>query len=180
MAKAGLKPVLPIYSSFLQRGYDQIIHDIALPNMPVTVCIDRAGIVGNDGETHQGIFDLSFLSSVPNIVIMAPKNFEELEKMLEFAINIDKPVFIRYPRGGENYKFEKVEKVELGKSEIIQNGKDLSIIAIGKMVGRAEEIANLLPEKSIKMINARFLKPLDEKAILKSVEKTKHVITPCP
>ena len=177
MAKAGLKPVLPIYSSFLQRGYDQIIHDIALSNIPVTVCIDRAGIVGNDGETHQGIFDLSFLSSIPNLVIMAPKNFEELEKMLEFSVNIDKPVFIRYPRGGENYKFKKVEKIELGKSEIIQNGTDLSIIAIGKMVGRAKEIANLLPEKSIEIINARFLKPLDEKAILKSIQKTKHVVT---
>lgn len=177
MAKAGLKPVLPIYSSFLQRGYDQIIHDIALSNIPVTVCIDRAGIVGNDGETHQGIFDLSFLSSIPNLVITAPKNFEELEKMLEFGVNIDKPVFIRYPRGGENYKFEKVEKIELGKSEIIQNGTDLSIIAIGKMVGRAKEVANLLPEKSIEIINARFLKPLDEKTILKSIQKTKHVVT---
>ena len=177
MAKAGLKPVLPIYSSFLQRGYDQIIHDIALSNIPVTVCIDRAGIVGNDGETHQGIFDLSFLSSIPNLVIMAPKNFEELEKMLEFSVNIDKPVFVRYPRGGENYKFEKVEKIELGKSEIIQNGTDLSIIAIGKMVGRAKEVANLLPEKSIEIINARFLKPLDEKTILKSIQKTKHVVT---
>lgn len=177
MAKAGLKPVLPIYSSFLQRGYDQIIHDIALSNIPVTVCIDRAGIVGNDGETHQGIFDLSFLSSIPNLVITAPKNFEELEKMLEFGVNIDKPVFIRYPRGGENYKFEKVEKIELGKSEIIQNGTDLSIIAIGKMVGRAKEVANLLPEKSIEIINARFLKPLDEKTVIESIKKTKNVIT---
>ena len=177
MAKAGLKPVLPIYSSFLQRGYDQIIHDIALSNLPVTVCIDRAGIVGNDGETHQGIFDLSFLNSIPNIVIMAPKNFEELEKMIKFGVNLNKPVFIRYPRGEENQKFEKTEEIKLGKAELIKEGTDLSIIAIGKMVGRAKEIANLIPEKNIEIINARFLKPLDEETILKSIQKTKKVIT---
>lgn len=177
MARAGLKPVLPIYSSFLQRGYDQIIHDIALSGIPVTVCIDRAGIVGNDGETHQGIFDLSFLSSIPNIVIMAPKNFEELDKMLEFGVNLDKPVFIRYPRGGENFSFESTEDVELGKAEIVQEGTDLSIIAIGNMVGRAEEVASLLPEKSVEIINARFLKPLDEETILNSIRKTGYCIT---
>lgn len=177
MAKAGLKPVLPIYSSFLQRGYDQIVHDIALSGIPVTVCIDRAGIVGNDGETHQGIFDLSFLSSIPNIVIMAPKNFEELEKMLEYAVNSDKPVFIRYPRGGENLKFEKTEEIKLGKAEVIQEGTDLSIIAIGKMVERAKEVANILTDTSVEIINARFLKPLDKEAILKSISKTKNVIT---
>lgn len=177
MAKAGLKPVMPIYSSFLQRGYDQIIHDIALSNIPATICVDRAGVVGNDGETHQGIFDLSFLSSIPNVVIMAPKNFEELEKMLEFGVNLNKPVFIRYPRGGENYQFEKTEKIEYGIAETIVEGTDLSIIAIGNMVGRAKEIADLLPEKSIEIINTRFLKPLDEKTILKSIEKTKKAIT---
>lgn len=177
MARAGLKPVLPIYSSFLQRGYDQIIHDIALSRIPVTVCIDRAGIVGNDGETHQGIFDLSFLSSIPNIVIMAPKNFEELDKMLEFGVNLDKPVFIRYPRGGENFSFESTEDIELGKAEIMQEGTDLSIIAIGNMVGRAEEVASLLPEKSVEIINARFLKPLDEESILNSIRKTGNCIT---
>ena len=177
MSRAGLKPVLPIYSSFLQRGYDQIIHDIALSGIPVTVCIDRAGIVGNDGETHQGIFDLSFLSSIPNIVIMAPKNFEELDKMLEFGVNLDKPVFIRYPRGGENFSFESTEDIELGKAEIVQEGTDLSIIAIGNMVGRAEEVASLLPEKSVEIINARFLKPLDEETILNSIRKTGYCIT---
>ena len=177
MARGGLKPVLPIYSSFLQRGYDQIIHDIALSGIPVTVCIDRAGIVGNDGETHQGIFDLSFLSSIPNIVIMAPKNFEELDKMLEFGVTLDKPVFIRYPRGGENFSFESTEDIELGKAEIVQEGTDLSIIAIGNMVGRAEEVASLLPEKSVEIINARFLKPLDEETILNSIRKTGYCIT---
>lgn len=177
MAKAGLKPVFTVYSSFLQRGYDQIVHDIALSNIPVTVCIDRAGIVGNDGETHQGIFDLSFLSSIPNVVIMAPKNFKELEMMIEFGVNLKKPVFIRYPRGGENWNFEETKKIEYGKAEVIQEGNDLSIIAIGKMVGRAKEVAEMLPEKSIEIINARFLKPLDEETILKSIKKTKQVIT---
>ena len=177
MAKAGLKPIFPVYSSFLQRGYDQIIHDIALSNIPVTVCIDRAGIVGNDGETHQGIFDLSFLSSIPNIVIMSPKNFAELEMMLEFGINLNKPVFIRYPRGGENWNFDKTENIMYGKAEIIQEGTDLSIIALGKMVGRAKEVAELLPDKSIEIINARFLKPMDEETILRSIQKTKNVIT---
>lgn len=177
MAKNGLKPVLPLYSSFLQRGYDQVVHDIALSNMPVTVCIDRAGVVGNDGETHQGILDLSFLSSIPNINIMAPKNFEELEKMLEFAVNENKAMFIRYPRGGENYTFEKTEKIKYGKAEIVQEGTDVTIIGIGKMVGRAMEVAKLLEGKSVEVINARFLKPLDEETILKSIEKTKHVIT---
>ena len=177
MAKNGLKPVLPIYSSFLQRGYDQVVHDIALSNMPVTVCIDRAGIVGNDGETHQGILDLSFLSSIPNITVMAPKNFEELDKMLEFAVNENKPTFIRYPRGGENYKFEETTDIEYETAEIVQEGTDLTIIGIGKMTGRAMEVTKLLEGKSVEVINARFLKPLDEKNILKSIEKTKHVIT---
>lgn len=180
MAKAGLKPVLPLYSSFLQRGYDQLIHDVALQNIPVTICVDRAGIVGNDGETHHGIFDLSFSSAIPNLVIMAPKDFEELEHMLEFAVNFDGPVLIRYPRGGEGKnKIEKNKKIVLGKAEIIKEGKDLSIIAIGKMVERAVEVSALLKEKGVdaEVINTRFLKPLDKECILKSVEKTKKVLT---
>ena len=112
MAFSGLKPVFAVYSSFLQRSYDQLIHDIAMENLPVTVAIDRAGIVGADGETHQGLFDLAFLSSVPNFVIMAPKNFEEFEKMMEFGINLNKPVAIRYPRGGEGkIKFENIKEI---------------------------------------------------------------------
>ena len=180
MAKAGLKPVLPLYSSFLQRGYDQLIHDVALQNVPVTICIDRAGIVGNDGETHHGIFDLSFASAIPNLVVMAPKDFKELEQMLEFAVNFNGPVLIRYPRGGEGKnKIEKNEEISLGKSELIKEGKDLSIIAIGKMIDRAIEAQNLLEEKDIyaEVINARFLKPLDKENILKSIEKTKRVVT---
>ena len=180
MAKAGLKPVLPLYSSFLQRGYDQLIHDVALQNVPVTICIDRAGIVGNDGETHHGIFDLSFSSAIPNLVVMAPKDFKELEQMLEFAVNYNGPVLIRYPRGGEGKNTtEKNDKIKLGKSELINEGNDISIIAIGKMVDRAIEVASLLHEKEIEadVINVRFLKPLDKENILKSIEKTKNVVT---
>jgi len=180
MSKAGLKPVLPLYSSFLQRGYDQLVHDIALQKLPVVIGIDRAGIVGNDGETHQGIFDLSFLSSIPNMTIMAPKDFKELEDMLEFAINYDGPIAIRYPRGGEGKNKQEIhEKIKLGKSELIAEGKDISIIAIGKMVDTAVEVKNILKEQELEaeIINVRFLKPIDEEAILKSIQKTKRVIT---
>lgn len=180
MAKAGLKPVLPLYSSFLQRGYDQLIHDVALQNIPVTICIDRAGIVGNDGETHHGIFDMSFASAIPNLTIMAPKDFKELEEMLEFGINLNKPVLIRYPRGREgNNKIETKNKIILGNSELIREGRDISLIAIGKMVDRAMEVSNLLKEKNIdaEVINVRFLKPLDKENILKSIRKTKKVVT---
>ena len=180
MAKEGLKPVFAVYSSFLQRGYDQLLHDIALESLPATIAIDRAGIVGADGETHQGLFDLSFLASIPNFVVMAPKNFEEFEKMLDFGINLNKPVTIRYPRGGEGtIKFENVKEIELGKAEIVKEGTDISIIAIGKTVEKAVEIANELQKAEInaEVINARFLKPLDKKNILKSIEKTKKVIT---
>ena len=180
MAVSGLKPVFAVYSSFLQRGYDQLIHDIAIQNLPVTICIDRAGIVGADGETHQGLFDLAYLSHIPNFVIMAPKNFEELKNMLEYAINLKKPVAIRYPRGGEGkIKFDNCKKIELGKAEIIKEGTDITIIAIGKMVQRAMEVAQLLKNENInvEIINARFLKPLDKNTILKSIEKTKKVIT---
>ena len=180
MAASGLKPVFAVYSSFLQRGYDQLIHDIALQNLPVTIGIDRAGIVGNDGETHQGLFDLSFLNQIPNFVVMAPKDFSELDKMIEFAINLKKPVAIRYPRGGEGKnKFDKCEDIKLGKAEVIKKGKDLSIVTIGKMVDRAIDVSNKLKEKNIdaEIINARFLKPLDKETILDSIKKTKNVIT---
>ena len=203
MAKEGTIPVVPIYSSFYQRCYDQVIHDIAMQNLPVVMCVDRAGIVGADGETHQGTLDMAFFRLVPNLTILAPKDFKELEDMLEFAINLKKPVIIRYPRGGEeNYKFIQHEEIKLGKAEILKEGQDLTIIAIGKMVARAIKIAenlekrdikeqeqksineNLgleknLNEKSIKaeVINARFLKPLNKETIKKSIIKTKNVIT---
>lgn len=190
MAKAGLKPVLPLYSSFLQRGYDQLVHDIALQNIPVTICIDRAGIVGNDGETHHGLFDMSFASAIPNLTIMAPKDFKELEEMLEFAVNFNGPVLIRYPRGGEgNNKFENCQKIELRKAEIISDliidetpdntEKTVTIIAIGKMVDRAVDVAKILKEQNVstQIINARFIKPLDKELIIKTAKQTKNIIT---
>ena len=180
LAINGRTPVIPIYSSFYQRGYDQVIHDICIQNLGVVMCVDRAGIVGNDGETHQGILDLSFFKIIPNINMMAPKDFKELEDMLEFAVALNKPIVIRYPRGGEGKnKFEKHEKIELGKAELIEEGKNLTILAIGKMVDRGYELLKKLKEIGIEaeLINVRFLKPLDSDLILKSIRKTKKIIT---
>ena len=180
MAKEGTIPVVPIYASFYQRAYDQVIHDVAMQNLPVVLCVDRAGVVGADGETHQGTLDMAFFRIVPNLTIMAPKNFKELEEMLEFAVNLNKPVVIRYPRGGEDdYKMEKQEKLELGKAEILKEGKEITIIGIGKTVARAMKMAESLKEKgkSVEVINARFLKPLDKETIKESIEKTKNVVT---
>lgn len=184
LSKEGIIPVVPIYSSFYQRAYDQVIHDIAIQKLPVVLCVDRAGIVGNDGETHQGILDMSFFRLVPNLVIMAPKDFNELENMLEFAINIKKPVVIRYPRGSEEEDFTKNSEIEnkdicLGKAEVLKTGEDVTIIAIGKMVSRAYSISNELKKQNInaEVINIRFLKPFDKEMVLESINKTKSVIT---
>lgn len=185
MAKEGMIPIVPIYASFYQRAYDQVIHDVAMQNLPVVMCVDRAGIVGSDGETHQGTLDMAFFRLVPNLTIMAPKDFKELENMLKFAVELKKPVIIRYPRGGEdnNIKFEKHEKIELGKAEVLKESQDnnaVTIIAIGKMVARAIKKANQLKKEQgieAEVINVRFLKPLDSTTIIKSIQKTKKVIT---
>ena len=181
MAKEGFIPVVPIYSSFYQRAFDQVIHDVCMQNLPVVMCVDRAGLVGQDGETHQGMFDLSFFNLIPNITIMAPKDFKELEEMLEFAISLKAPVVIRYPRGTESkkIKFDKQEKIELGKSEILTQGEDITIVAIGKMVAKAFEVKEELEKegKTAEVINARFLKPFDEQTIINSMKKTKNIIT---
>ena len=185
MAKEGMIPIVPIYASFYQRAYDQVIHDVAMQNLPVVMCVDRAGIVGSDGETHQGTLDMAFFRLVPNLTIMAPKDFKELENMLKFAVELKKPVIIRYPRGREdnNIKFEKHEKIKLGKAEVLKESQDnnaVTIIAIGKMVARAIKKANQLKKEQgieAEVINARFLKPLDSTTIIKSIQKTKKVIT---
>ena len=180
MAKEGLKPVFPVYSSFLQRGYDQLIHDVCMQNLPVTICVDRAGIVGNDGETHQGIFDLSYLNTIPNINVMAPKNFNELESMLEFAINSNLPFVIRYPRGTEDaVEYSINSDIEFGKAEVLKEGNDVTICAIGKMVSYCLKAAEILEKDGIscEVINSRFLKPLDNSLIKKSALKTKKVFT---
>ena len=178
LAHDGMIPFVPIYSSFYQRGYDQVIHDICMQNLHVIMCVDRAGCVGNDGETHQGLYDLSFFKLIPNIVIMCPKNFLELESMMEFACTLNKPIVIRYPRGSEsNIKF-KNNKIKLGSGEKIKSGDDLSIITIGNMVSRGYEVSEKIKEIGIssELINVRFLKPLDTKLISKSINKTKNVI----
>ena len=180
MAIEGMIPFVPIYSSFYQRGYDQVIHDIALQNLPVIMCVDRAGIVGADGETHQGTLDMAFFRLVPNLTILAPKDFQELEDMLEFAVELKKPVVIRYPRGGEDKEpFEKHQKIEEGKAEIIKEGKDISRLTIGKTVARGIKIAKKLQNINIdaEVMNVRFLKPLDVETLKNSIEKTKNVIT---
>ena len=180
MAKAGMIPVVPIYSSFYQRAYDQVIHDVAIQNLPVIMCVDRAGIVGADGETHQGLLDMAFFRLVPNLTIMAPKNFKELEQMLEFAVNLNKPVVIRYPRGGEDsIDINTNLEIREGKAEILKDGTDITIVAIGKMVSRAYKIADKLKQNNIdaQVINARFLKPFDNNTVKNAIEKTKAVVT---
>lgn len=180
MAKSGLIPVVPIYSSFYQRAYDQVIHDVCMQNLHVIMCADRAGIVGNDGETHQGLLDMASFSIVPNMTIMAPKDFKELEPMIDFAVNFNGPILIRYPRGGEGkVKFKCNEKIVLGESELLKEGSDVTIIAIGKMVEKAVEVADEFSKIGVdaEIINARFLKPFDENKIIESIEKTKNVIT---
>ncbi|MBR6821026.1 MAG: 1-deoxy-D-xylulose-5-phosphate synthase [Bacilli bacterium] len=178
LAKEGMVPFVSIYSSFYQRAYDQVIHDICMQNLPVIMCVDRAGIVGNDGETHQGLYDLSFFKLIPNIVIMAPRDFKELNAMMEYAVQLKCPVVIRYPRGSEEAIDIPCKELKLGKCEKVKTGKDITIVSIGKMVSKALEIANKLKEYKIdvEVINSRFLKPFDNYGVLKSIEKTKNVI----
>ena len=151
-------------STFLQRSYDQIIHDVCINNLPVIFAIDRAGITGRDGKTHQGIFDLSYLSHIPNLVVMAPKNKWELEEMLEFALSYEGPVAIRYPKG-EAYTglMENREPIRLGKSEIIDKAGDIAILAVGSMVKTAVMVKNRLNDYNIKvtLVNTRFVSPMD-------------------
>ena len=189
MAKEGMIPFVPIYSSFYQRAYDQIIHDVAMQNLSVIMCVDRAGIVGADGETHQGTLDMAFFRLVPNLTIMAPKDFKEFEDMLEFAVGLNKPVVIRYPRGGEDaeVKFKIHAKIELGKAEVLHEVKNLenptkevTIIAIGKTVSEAVKLADRMQKEegiTPEIINARFLKPFDSEKMIQSIQRTKNVIT---
>ena len=164
LAAGGLKPIVAVYSSFLQRAYDQILHDVCIQNLPVIFAIDRAGLVGSDGETHQGIFDLSYLSSIPNMHIMAPKNKWELSDMLKFAVNFDAPIAIRYPRG-EAYDGLKEFRgaVEYGKAEWIFEESEIAILAVGSMVKTGLQVYEKLKEEGYKcsLCNARFVKPID-------------------
>ena len=180
LAAGGMKPIVAIYSSFLQRAYDQILHDVCIQNLPVTFAIDRAGLVGSDGETHQGIFDLSYLSSIPNMHIMAPKNKWELSDMVKFAVDFEAPIAIRYPRG-EAYDGLKDFRmpIEYGKSESIYEEEDILLLAVGSMVKVAEEVRRQLKERgySCSLTNARFVKPIDEEAVREAVKEHKLIVT---
>ncbi len=168
LASTGFKPYVAIYSSFLQRAYDQILHDVCIQDLPVKFMVDRAGLVGGDGETHQGIFDLSYLSNIPNMNIIAPKNKYELADAVRFAADFSHPIAIRYPRG-EAYDGLKEYRapIEYGRSEIIYREKDIALIAAGTMVKKAVEVRKCLKEQgySVTLVNARFVKPIDEKCL---------------
>ena len=180
LAAAGLKPIFAVYSSFLQRAYDQILHDVCIQNLPVVFAIDRAGLVGSDGETHQGIFDISYLSTIPNMTIMAPKNKWELSDMIKFAIDFPTPIAVRYPRG-EAYDGLKEFRapISYGKSEMIYEESEIVLLAFGSMVKTAEEVRDRLKESGYKcsLVNARFAKPLDEEMLLSVAKNHRLVVT---
>lgn len=170
LAKAGLIPVFAVYSSFLQRAFDQILHDVCIQNLHVIFAIDRAGLVGSDGETHQGIFDISYLSVIPNMTIMAPKNKWELSDMMKFAVAYDGPIALRYPRGAAYDGLKEIRQpIELAKSELIRKGSTVAIMALGSMVKTAVDVVKLLEAEGISatLINARFAMPFDKEAIKK-------------
>ena len=180
LAKDNMKPYFAVYSSFLQRAYDQVIHDMCITNKDVTLLIDRAGLVGNDGETHHGMFDLSYLNNVPNISVMAPKDTKELELMIDLSLDIKGPVAIRYPRGNSYFLDKgKYEPIKLGEYEVINKGKDIAIIAIGNMVKQAIDSMDILKEKGIEptIVNARFLKPIDESILRDIFNNHKYIVT---
>lgn len=180
LAAEGLKPIFAVYSSFLQRAYDQILHDVCIQNLHVIFAIDRAGLVGSDGETHQGLFDISFLTSIPNMNVLAPKNKWELSDMLKYAVDFHAPIAIRYPRG-EAYDGLKEYRAPIiyGKSEVIFDESDIALVAAGSMVKTANEVRKELKEigYNCSLVNARFLKPIDEEAILELTKEHKLIVT---
>ncbi len=178
LAVEGMIPFISLYSSFYQRGFDQIIHDICLQNLPVIMCVDRAGVVGNDGPTHHGLFDLSFFRLIPNIVIMAPRDYKELKMMMDFSVTLSKPVVIRYPRGEEHEINYPCKKILFGGSDIIVRGSDITLITIGNSVYKGINLNKMLQEHNIssEIVNCRFLKPFDKKKVLNSINKTKKFV----
>lgn len=180
LAAGGLRPIVAIYSSFLQRAYDQILHDVCIQNLPVVFAIDRAGLVGSDGETHQGIFDLSYLSSIPNMHIMAPKNKWELSDMLKFAVAFDAPIALRYPRGEAYDGLAQFRApIALGKAEMIYEEQEIALVAVGSMVKTAEEVRERLKREGyrVSLINARFVKPIDEEMLLQIAKTHPYIVT---
>ena len=163
-----MKPVFAVYSSFLQRAYDQTLHDVCLQNLPVVIAVDRAGLVGSDGETHQGVFDLSFLSTIPNMTIVSPKNRWEMADMLRFAVDFQYPIAIRYPRGSAYEGMREFRApVEYGKSEILYEEEDIAIIFVGHMSELADRVRRKIKETgySCSLVNARFVKPFDKEML---------------
>jgi 1-deoxy-D-xylulose-5-phosphate synthase len=181
LAAEGFRPVFAVYSTFLQRGYDEVFHDVCLQNLPVVFALDRAGVVGNDGPTHHGVFDLSYMRHLPNMTVMAPKDENELQHMLQTAISHDGPCALRYPRGsGLGVPLDQVfVSLPFGKGELLMEGGDCAIIAIGTMVRPSVEAAEMLAGKNLRptVVNARFVKPLDRELILSLAEKTGVIIT---
>lgn len=179
LARNGFRPIISIYSTFMQRGYDQIIHDVCLQNLPVVFCLDRAGLVGEDGPTHHGLFDIAYLRNIPNLTVMAPATPAELQDMLEFAIKLKSPVAIRYPRGTSMPDRASGSTIELGKAEVLRTGRDVAIVAIGSMAEMALEVAAKLEKRKFQatVVNARFVKPLDEKLLSKLADDIKKIVT---
>ena len=180
LAAAGMKPVVAIYSSFLQRAYDQILHDVCLQNLPVVFAVDRSGLVGADGETHQGIFDTAYLNSIPNLTVLAPKNKLEMKKMLDFAMEFQAPIVIKYPRGEASLVLEKqVDEVRYGKCEVIEQGKEIAILSVGNMMDLAVEVTEILKENGIQptLVNVRFIKPYDEELLMELTKQHSFIIT---
>ncbi|MCX5685857.1 MAG: 1-deoxy-D-xylulose-5-phosphate synthase [Candidatus Omnitrophica bacterium] len=179
LARGGFRPVIAIYSTFLQRGYDQIIHDVCLQNLPVVFCLDRAGLVGEDGPTHHGIFDIAYLRNIPNLTFMAPATPAELGEMLEFAFGLNGPVAIRYPKGSAQDRAEKSAPIKMGKAQVVKKGKDLAMIALGSMVDIAFRTADTLSKKRIEatVVNARFIKPVDEELLAELCRDIKKIVT---
>jgi 1-deoxy-D-xylulose-5-phosphate synthase len=181
LAVEGMHPVAAIYSTFMQRAYDQVVHDLCLQNLPVTLALDRAGLVGEDGPTHHGVFDIAYLRHIPNIIVMAPKDENELQHMIKTAVEYEGPTAIRYPRGiGNGVPMDQeLKTLSMGKAELIRDGRDVAIIAIGTMVAPSVEAAERLSEEGISaaVINARFVKPLDEEMILSVAKKTGWIVT---
>lgn len=180
LAKAGLRPVFAVYSSFLQRAYDQVLHDVCIQNLPVVFAIDRAGLVGSDGETHQGIFDISYLSSIPNMTVMAPKNKRELADMMQYATSFPTPIAVRYPRGTAYDGLKEYRApIQLGKSETLVEGNGIALFALGSMVQTAEKVAKMLKEQGIEatVINARFAVPFDKEKVKELAQNHKLLVT---
>ena len=181
LSLGGITPVVAIYSSFLQRAYDQIMHDVCMQNLHVVFAIDRAGLVGYDGETHHGIFDLSYLGSMPNMTILAPKNLWELSDMIKFAVDYDGPIAVRYPRGEAYTGFKEFRApICLGKSEVIHEGSRVALLAVGSMVKMAEEVQKQLKERmdmDAALVNARFVKPIDEELLRSFADTYELVVT---